>query len=72
MFDSGAAMNRFRFFSSLKTRLMFWFVIIFFVPLVAMTASIYFERVKVARSMMFEKLSVAKISSSGSNQQFFG
>ena len=53
-------MNSPRLFSSLRARLLFWFLLIFFVPLVAMTAAVYYKRLNVAREMVFDKLSVAR------------
>jgi CheY-like chemotaxis protein len=42
---------------SLKARLVFWFTAICLIPLALMTTIIYFQRVKVVREQIFDKLS---------------
>jgi signal transduction histidine kinase/DNA-binding response OmpR family regulator/HAMP domain-containing protein len=47
----------FRFFPTLRARLVFWFIIICLVPLLALTTFIYFHRVQTARELIYDKLS---------------
>lgn len=44
--------------TTLKGRLSFWFTIICLVPLTVLTTMIYFHRVKVARDLVYDKLTV--------------
>ena len=50
-------MTNFQPFDTLKSRLVFWFTAICLLPLFLMTTIIYFQRVKVARELIFDKLS---------------
>ena len=50
-------MKRLLLLPTLKARLVFWFTGICLVPLVLMTTIIYFQRVKVVREQIFDKLS---------------
>jgi CheY-like chemotaxis protein/signal transduction histidine kinase len=50
-------MNRFHLFGSLRVRLIFWFTAICLVPLALVTTIIYFQRAKVVREQIFDKLS---------------
>ncbi|HBG04760.1 MAG: hybrid sensor histidine kinase/response regulator [Geobacteraceae bacterium GWC2_58_44] len=50
-------MSNVEFLPTLKARLVFWFTAICLLPLAVMTTLIYFQRVKVATELVFDKLS---------------